>query len=295
MNTKTTIQNILIISTLLFIIFPLRAQYLFPKESKMELLGKSDNMKQSNLFGNDLCNVFLFTEKNVICSVGGELDSLPFVTRVNEAGECKTAFLAGEKLIAQRKNEIVSLSQDMNSISQSVQEVKLLKYGKRDIRAFCSNNEGFFIVEYKSDKKTRKTVSVLSYFHLSTQQQTSILEAEGKINCVSGDTAVMCFGLDSNLIVIANRQPAVLAIEKENITAVAPSVAGIFYGTPSAVNFLTAKGQKITIVGQGARQLIDNCNTLYMILEDGSLLRLLNTMAFIKFNTITEEKPHGNK
>lgn len=296
MDKIRTIQNILIIGALHFLFYTVNAQqYIYPEGSRLELLGTSGNLSKCKLFRNNYCNVFLFTENNVICSVAGSTDTLPSVAYVPEAGNCLNAFFAGEYLIVVWPKEIVALSQDMNSISQSVNETRLYKYGKRKIETFPSNSTGFFLVEHKTDKKTKQAISTLSYYDLSDKSVKSIVEAQGEITCVSGDTAVMCLGLDTNLIIIANRQVAVAATESEKITAVAPSLVGIFYSTPSSTFFLTEDLQKIVIAQQGALQLIDNCNTLYMILQDNSLLRLINTAAFRSFNPLHKQEPDGTK
>ena len=283
-------KNIFIIGIIFCFLFQAKAQFAYPDDSKMELLAKSENLKNCKLFRNEFCNVFLFADDNVICSVGGELDSLPFVAHVDEVGECRTAFLAGEKLIVQRKNEIVAISQDMNSISQLVNEEKLYKYGKRDIKLFYSNARGFFVVEYKEDKKTKSTISTLSLFDLAVGKLIPIIEADGKINCVSGDTAVMCLGIDTNLVMIANRKIAFLTTEKEDILAVTPSLSGIFYSTHSSICFINDDLRKIVIAKQGALQLVDNCNILFMILDDGSLIRILNTYAFRTFKSFFKQE-----
>ena len=295
MTTTKITKGIVITIILLFSVLRSVAQYTYPEGSRMELLGKSEKFAMSTLFRNELGNVFLFTDDNVICSVAGSTDSLPFVVRVAEAGDCKNAFFAGKNFIVDRPKEIVALSQDMNNISQMVREEKLYKYGKRDIKAFFSNSEGFFIVEHKTDKKSKSIFSQLSYFDLTNNKVKPILEVDGNINCVSGDTAVMCLGIDSNLVIISNRQVVVAATEKEEIITVAPSVAGIFYSTSASTYFISENLLKITIADQGAIQLIDNCNTLYMILEDGSLLRLLNTLAFKQYNKESENGQDGDK
>lgn len=296
MNIIETINNKIVVTLVLLLnALQLSAQYIYPEGSELELLGQSENLSKCKLFRNDYCNVFLFTENNVICSVAGSTDTLPSVAYVPEAGKCLNAFFAGEDLIVVRPKEIVALSQDMNSISQSVNETRLYKYGKRNVKAFRANSYGFFLVEHKTDKKTKQAISTLSYFDLSDKSVKSIVEVQGEITCVSGDTAVMCLGLDSNLIIIANRQAAVAATERDTITAVAPSSAGIFYSTPSSTFFLTEDLQKIVIAQQGALQLIDNCNTLYMILKDNSLLRLINTAAFRSFNPSHKQEPDGSK
>ena len=291
LRVKMVKYRALVIAILFSVLFQVSAQFTYPDASKLELLGKSDNIVNCKLFCNELCNVFLFSENNVICSVAGALDSLPLVARVSEAGECKNAFLAGGNLIVQRKKEIVSISQDMNSISKSVDEMPLYEYGNRDIDIFYSNSSGFFIVEHKINKKTKITISRLSYFNLTEGSLNPILEVEGRINCITGDTSVMCLGVDTNLVVIASRTVGILCTEEDDIITVAPSLAGVFYSTHSSVNFISDDFQKITIAKQGARQLIDNCNTLYMILEDGSLLRLLNSAAFTQLNNNSQENP----
>lgn len=291
--SQTITDKIIVILLLLLSVSQTFAQYTYPDESEMLLLGKSENLKSCKLFRNNLCNVFLFTPKNVICSLGGNVDSMPYVARVGKAGECKTAFLAGEKLIIQRNNEIVAFSQDMNSISQPIQEMKLYKYGKRTIKAFYSNSDGFFIVEYRLDKKTRETTSILSYYNLKNSKLKPFLETTGIINCVSGDTTAMCLGLDSNLILVANGQSAIITVDKEDIMAVAPSSVGVFYGTRSSVNFINDDLEIIGIAKQGALQLIDNCNTLYMILTDGSLIRIHNTLAFAEFYGLFKQSDNG--
>jgi len=256
---------------------------------KFEKIGKSENLTQCHLFSNDVCNVFLFTENNIICSLGGETDSLPYLTRASQVGKCKTVLLAGNTLIVQREKEIVSFAQDMGSISQTVQVKQLYKYGKRDVKAFKSNSSGFFIVECYTDKKTNETKSTVSYFHIAYNKARPILEAKGRINCIYGDTAAMCFGLDSNLVVVANGKIAVLTSEKEDIIAVAPSTTGIFYSTPTTTNFIVDQNRQMCIFKQGAQQLIDNCNTLYMILNDGTLLRVLNTATFSELQFTTKQ------
>lgn len=295
MNTPQTITRITVVtSILLFNLSLLSAQYTYPDNSEMFLLAKSESLMRCKLFRNDMCNVFLFTPDNVICSLAGNLDSLPYVARMSDAGKCETAFFIDEKLIVQRENEIVLLSQDLNSISKSVNEVKLYTCWKRSIKVFSSNSDGFFIVEYKLNKKINETTSVLSYFNLKNGKTEPFLEAKGIINCVSGDTAALCLGLDSNLVLVAHGQSAIISVEKEDITAVAPSSAGIFYGTNSSVNFIDDDLQIIGIAKQGALQLIDNCNTLYMILTDGSLIRVHNTMAFAGFYNHLKQSNNEN-
>lgn len=290
MSISQTITDKIIVTLLLLLsVSQTFAQYTYPDESEMLLLGRSENLTSCKLFRNDLCNVFLFTPKNVICSVGGNVDSTPYVIHVSKAGECKTAFLAGNKFIVQHNNEIVSLSQDRSSISQSTQEEKLYTYGKRAIKAFSSNRDGFFIVEYRSDKRTKETTSTLSYFNLNNRKLYPVLETHGKINCVSGDPEAICLGLDTNLVLVANGQSAIITVENEDITAVAPSSVGIFYGTRSSVNFINDDFEIIGIAKQGALQLIDNCNTLYMILTDGSLIRIHNTLAFAEFYNLSKQ------
>ena len=290
MNIPQTItRTTLVTATLLFNLSLLFAQYTYPDNSEMILLAKSEKLTQCKLFRNDMCNVFLFTPNNVICSLGGNLDSLPYVACMNDAGKCRTAFLVNEKLIVQRDNEIVMFSHDLNNISQSAQKVKLYTYRDRSVKAFCSNSNGFFIVEYKVNKKTRETTSVLSYFSLENRKTDPLFEAKGKINCVSGDTSALCLGLDSNLVLVAHGRTAILTVEKKDITAVAPSSVGIFYGTRSTVNFINDDLQIIGITQKGCFQLIDNCNTLYMILIDGSLIRIHNTLAFAEFYNLFEQ------
>ena len=51
---------------------------------------------------------------------------------------------------------------------------------------------------------------------------------------------------------------------------------------------------KTTIIEKGASQLIDCCNTLYMILTDGSLIRIHNTLAFAEFYDLLKQSNNEN-
>lgn len=275
-------RKIVFIITLITLIYTGSAQFIYPDESRLELLFQSEQIKNCRMFRNNLCNAFILFDDGYVCSIGERADSIPLFASFDLKNKYQDIVCLEETLVLSLNNEIISIPVSSNDQSTTPKTKTLFNCKEGDLSIYYSTPDHFFIVTRILDEKHKPIKSSLFYYAISNDSMIPLLDANGSINCVVGDSSTMCIAVDSNLIIVNNEDYRILVSESEPILSVTKNLYGVFYCTANNVYYTAGNNQKFAITPKGARQLISNCNILYMILNDGSLIRILNSAAYYK-------------
>lgn len=264
-------------------------QYRIPHDAQAQLLSKSKHLQNATLFATERCNVLLLYE-NSICRLDCGIEDTAKILQVKYEKPIRNMFYVGETLVASIDSKIIAFPKNDNRISSYQNFEILTRKNQKHFLAFPALSDNyFFIVNHKWDKKSKQKRSVIQTLNIRNKKVETIFEISGWVNNISGDTSVVCFSIENNLFLVKNKMIQLLCSETSEISSVCLSPFGLFYSTYQSVTYMIDAKRKVVIVEQGALQLIDNCNTLYMILIDGSLIRIHNTLAFAEFYNLFEQ------
>ena len=267
-------------------------QYLIPPGAQAQLINTSEKLQSAKLFTTEQCNVLLFMD-NVICRLDGSIDESINPMRINDKESVKNIITVGEKYIVQQGDKLMAITSKDNRISSSQNIEILLKNKQKELLVFPSlSDDLFFVVSHKWKHKQKR--SIVQCYDIKRKTIKTMFEIDGWVNCMSGDTSVICFGIDKSLLLMKNQTILLLSSEDSDITSVCLSPFGLFYSTYQSVQYMIDSEHKVTIIEKGASQLVDCCNTLYMILVDGSLIRIHNTLAFAEFYGLLKQSNNEN-
>lgn len=267
-------------------------QYLIPSGAEAQLISTSEKLQSARMFTTEQCHVLLLKD-NVICRLDGNVDESIKLLRINDTKHVKDIIAVGSIFIVQQDDKLMSIASKDGRISTTQNIEMLLKDKQSEMLVFPSlSDDLFFVVSHKWKHKQKR--SIVQCYDIKRKTIKTMFEIDGWVNCMSGDTSVICFGIDKSLLLMKNQTILLLSSEDSDITSVCLSPFGLFYSTYQSVQYMIDSEHKVTIIEKGASQLVDCCNTLYMILVDGSLIRIHNTLAFAEFYGLLKQSNNEN-
>lgn len=285
-------KRILFAFSLMFLCWSSTGQYLIPPGAQAQLINTSEKLQSARMFTTEQCNVLLFMD-NVICRLDGNVDESINPMRINDTKPIKNIITVRGKYIVHQGDKLIAITSKDNRISSPQNIEILLKNKQKELLVFPSlSDDQFFVVFHEWKHKQKR--SIVQCYDIKRKTVKTMFEIDGWINCMSGDTSVICFGIDKSLLLMKNRTIFLFSSEDSDITSVCLSPFGLFYSTYQSVRYMIDSEHKTTIIEKGASQLIDCCNTLYMILTDGSLIRIHNTLAFAEFYDLLKQSNNEN-
>lgn len=259
------------------------AQYRIPNDAQAQLITQSSSLNEAKLIANNTCNVFVFKD-NVFFSISGLLQDSTTVSGYPNLKPIQQLIVLKDHVVMLQGKRIISITTDSGHINAKKKTTVLSKLKTTDVSIFPGMSEDhFFIITHKFNNRNKREISVVQSYTLGKRTSEPMFEVDGRVNWISGNQSSLCLAVGKELILVNDKKEYILASEDSEITCVVTTPIGIFFSTYSNVYFMLTSGEKIVIVEKGAYQLIDNCNTLYMILTDGSLIRIHNTLAFAEF------------
>ena len=270
------------------------AQYKIPNSAQAQLITKSYSLTNAQLIANNACNVFVFKD-NVFFSISGQLKDSTAIFGYPNIKSVKRMIVLKDHTIILQDQRIISISNSTSRINTQKKTEVLAKLNTTNVTIFPSTTESsFFIVIYTIDKHSKQQHSIVKICNVDDKTVKKLFEVNGRVSSIFGNQSTLTLSVDKDLILVKNQEEYVLSTEESDITCLSVSPIGIFFSTYSTVYYMSPTGEKTVIVEKGALQLLDCCNTLYMILIDGSLIRIHNTLAFAEFYGLLKQSNNEN-
>ncbi len=286
---QNNMQKVILLFTIIISWSLTSAQYKIPDGAQAQLITKSNSLINAQLIANNACNVFVFKD-NVFFSISGQLKDSTAIFGYPNIKPVKRMIVLKDQTIILQDKRIISISNSTSRINTKKKTEVLTKLNTTNATIFPSTTEScFFIVIYTIDKKRKLQHSIVKVCNMEDKTIKMLFEVNGRVCNISGNQSLLILSVDKDLILVKDQQEYVLSREESDITCVCASPIGFFFGTCSNVYYMAPTGEKTIIVEKGALQLSDCCNTLYMILIDGSLIRIHNTLAFAEFYNLFEQ------